>query len=247
MSFQSHLTFPWTQDFFLNCTLVVCNSFKRCFWTHHWDCSLQRAKWHENHNIIGNASRQLPASSTQLVRILWLNTLHSQCSHPQRFDFQSLRNTWELFECDSIRTTKEKQEAFTVSQQTAEFDSKDTEGCVKVPPHCHFWTTMHFYCFFFSALPFINKKGAFTKNQYLNHIGQLLLLVWFPQRWAWERNPCYYTFGRYQCSWQPSRYHFFFPIRKYNQLLGHLQNMVPCFPWSRVTVRSSDWKSKERK
>lgn len=94
--------------FFLNCMLVVCNSFKRCFWTHRWDCSVLRAKWHENHNIIGNAGRQLPTSSTQLVCILWLNPFCSQCCHPQCFDFQSLRNTWELFECGSIRPQKRR-------------------------------------------------------------------------------------------------------------------------------------------
>lgn len=133
--------------FFLNCMLVVCNSFKRCFWTHRWDCSVLRAKWHENHDIIGNAGRQLPTSSTQLVRILWLNPLHSQCCHPQRFYLQSLRNTWELFKCGSIRPQKRRKK-HSQSANCRIWQQRHW-SLYQIPSKLVFWITKHVYLFFF--------------------------------------------------------------------------------------------------
>ena len=180
-----------------------------------------------------DVNSQLPTSSPQLACILWLNVPRRPCSQPQGFDFRSLRNTWELFECGSIKTTEDKQDAF--HNPSANCRVWWQTPVYQIPSAWVFWITKHVNQVCAQHFPSSIKKSIHKESISKAHRATAITFMQPSMPTVHKENlasiPLKGTDGSCQSHW----YHPF--LKQHNKLLGHLQTMVMFFPWSRVTVR----------
>lgn len=165
-----------------------------------------------------------PHIKHQLVAILWQHERHSQCSHSRRFDSESLWNTCNLLECGSVGAMTDRREAFHRQSVNVELDYRDRGYS---PSTLVFWITKSISWDLAQHFPLSIKRSIYKESISKARWANCSAFV-DPQWVLTEKKNSLLYFWKLPA--EAGNWIIFSPFKKYNELIGHLQNMVDPFP-----------------